>query len=372
MELKRKYNDRHSVTRKLLNGSAWYDIQAFRALNQALGRCIRHRHDWGAIILLDERFTLEKNLNNLSKWVRQRVETFEKFGAALQSLSEFIGRATKETILHPKSIHSQVIHEKAESGVHTSRDAIMTVNEDSVEDENLRNVELIEKALATESEVQNYRLTASDTMIKCEMLQEKSPMVNPTSHIPNNDSPNQNSSHGIDTKMEANIDSIMLVGNQKALYSLEVSCPGDGKHILLRTQAALEELDVRPLKMYPATSFPFRIAGLSGICGQSGLSVAIPFHLIQRLAMSSEPVVPSNLPKKPSIPQPAEKSFINNALFDPLSKECYELLYCSEHKCLYSSIPVAAKVLAVADPFLAHRVNSIVIPIQKSQCPPPG
>jgi len=26
-----------------MGGRQWYEIQAFRALNQALGRCIRHR-----------------------------------------------------------------------------------------------------------------------------------------------------------------------------------------------------------------------------------------------------------------------------------------------------------------------------------------
>ncbi|XP_013927890.1 PREDICTED: Fanconi anemia group J protein homolog, partial [Thamnophis sirtalis] len=55
VELKRKYNDQHSKARGLLTGSQWYEVQAYRALNQALGRCIRHRSDWGALILVDDR-----------------------------------------------------------------------------------------------------------------------------------------------------------------------------------------------------------------------------------------------------------------------------------------------------------------------------
>ncbi len=43
IELKKAYNDANSVTRGLLRGKEWYEIQAYRALNQALGRCIRHR-----------------------------------------------------------------------------------------------------------------------------------------------------------------------------------------------------------------------------------------------------------------------------------------------------------------------------------------
>ncbi|XP_074413029.1 Fanconi anemia group J protein isoform X2 [Zonotrichia albicollis] len=61
VELKRKYNDQHKSTRGLLSGSQWYEIQAYRALNQALGRCIRHRNDWGALILVDDRFRKNPN-----------------------------------------------------------------------------------------------------------------------------------------------------------------------------------------------------------------------------------------------------------------------------------------------------------------------
>ena len=40
---------------KRLTGQAWYDQSASRAVNQALGRVIRHQKDWGAVFLLDSR-----------------------------------------------------------------------------------------------------------------------------------------------------------------------------------------------------------------------------------------------------------------------------------------------------------------------------
>lgn len=43
VKYKQEYNNMYRLSRGLLSGSEWYDIQAFRALNQALGRCIRHR-----------------------------------------------------------------------------------------------------------------------------------------------------------------------------------------------------------------------------------------------------------------------------------------------------------------------------------------
>jgi Rad3-related DNA helicase len=56
-----------------LSSDLWYELQAFRAINQAVGRCIRHARDYGAIILLDGRFCKKDNEAHLSKWVRESL-----------------------------------------------------------------------------------------------------------------------------------------------------------------------------------------------------------------------------------------------------------------------------------------------------------
>ncbi|KAM6932875.1 Fanconi anemia group J protein [Xenentodon cancila] len=91
VELKMKYNDQHCKSRGLLPGHRWYEIQAYRALNQALGRCIRHRNDWGALILVDDRYRNNPNkyITGLSKWVRQLVQHHNTFSNAMQSLIAF-------------------------------------------------------------------------------------------------------------------------------------------------------------------------------------------------------------------------------------------------------------------------------------------
>ena len=91
VELKRKYNDEHCKNRGLLSGSDWYEIQAFRALNQALGRCIRHKNDWGALVIVDDRFCKnpKRYCKGLSKWVRLKVKTYQTFQLANSSLASF-------------------------------------------------------------------------------------------------------------------------------------------------------------------------------------------------------------------------------------------------------------------------------------------
>ena len=95
LQLRLKKEDHDSKSRvdsNFLNGSAWYSLQAFRALNQAVGRCIRHRNDYGAVILLDERFTEQRTTHSVSKWMRPSIAIFPKFDDALASLREFFAR----------------------------------------------------------------------------------------------------------------------------------------------------------------------------------------------------------------------------------------------------------------------------------------
>lgn len=83
---------RDSRDRVLLSGEAWYSQSAMRAVNQALGRVIRHRHDHGAVILLDERFGYGDTRNQLSVWLRPAIQSFDAFGPAAAQLSRFFKR----------------------------------------------------------------------------------------------------------------------------------------------------------------------------------------------------------------------------------------------------------------------------------------
>eukprot|EP00958_Prasinococcus_capsulatus_P010947 scaffold1074_cov409-Prasinococcus_capsulatus_cf.AAC.19 len=73
--LKRQIMDEQAMQNRakggeVVSGSDWYSQQAFRAVNQAIGRVIRHRNDFGAILLCDERFNYKPAPTQLSTWLR--------------------------------------------------------------------------------------------------------------------------------------------------------------------------------------------------------------------------------------------------------------------------------------------------------------
>jgi Fanconi anemia group J protein len=95
VQLKKDYNDLHRE--QLGTGNAWYALQAYRALNQALGRGIRNRDDWCALVLLDERHSragTSSSLNSVSKWLRAHIGEYGTYAAFHNSLTAFFNRQT--------------------------------------------------------------------------------------------------------------------------------------------------------------------------------------------------------------------------------------------------------------------------------------
>ena len=78
---------------KGLTGDAWYKLEASRAVNQAIGRVIRHKNDYGAIILCDKRFGENYFRGNLSTWVKPHMKVYDSFGPAIKDLTTFFRNA---------------------------------------------------------------------------------------------------------------------------------------------------------------------------------------------------------------------------------------------------------------------------------------
>lgn len=87
IKAKKCYNDeqrKFSGRSDLLDGNSWYAQLAYRALAQALGRCIRHAADYGTVVLMDSRYCDESppdvdGVSNahkqLPKWMRSHVKS---------------------------------------------------------------------------------------------------------------------------------------------------------------------------------------------------------------------------------------------------------------------------------------------------------
>ncbi|CAG9461204.1 unnamed protein product [Pedinophyceae sp. YPF-701] len=69
---------------------SWYTHQAFRAMNQAAGRCIRHRKDYGALILVDSRFQRPQNVAMLPRWVQSCLKQSYSSSEVLPELEDFL------------------------------------------------------------------------------------------------------------------------------------------------------------------------------------------------------------------------------------------------------------------------------------------
>ncbi|XP_054836585.1 regulator of telomere elongation helicase 1 [Eublepharis macularius] len=78
-----------------LSGNTWYKQQASRAVNQAIGRVIRHRQDYGAIFLCDHRFANIDARAHLPSWVRPYVKSYDNFGHVVRDVSQFFRVAQK-------------------------------------------------------------------------------------------------------------------------------------------------------------------------------------------------------------------------------------------------------------------------------------
>jgi len=51
-------------------GREFYENACMRAVNQSIGRAIRHREDYAVIALLDRRYSTDKIASKLPKWIQ--------------------------------------------------------------------------------------------------------------------------------------------------------------------------------------------------------------------------------------------------------------------------------------------------------------
>lgn len=75
-----------------------YENMCMNAVNQSIGRAIRHRGDWASLVLIDRRFTSPAIRGKLPQWLRDDVAVCETFGQAMKHLGNFYREKRRRTV----------------------------------------------------------------------------------------------------------------------------------------------------------------------------------------------------------------------------------------------------------------------------------
>lgn len=79
--------------KQLFSPDEWYMQQGCRAVNQTIGRVIRHSKDFGAVLLCDIRF--EKYRPQMSSWIRGAVRIEQKWAGAFKGIKQFYAQVER-------------------------------------------------------------------------------------------------------------------------------------------------------------------------------------------------------------------------------------------------------------------------------------
>ncbi|CAA7261430.1 unnamed protein product [Cyclocybe aegerita] len=66
-----------------------YENMCMNAVNQSIGRAIRHKNDWASLLLLDRRYGTPSIRNKLPKWIGSKVVITEGFGHTVKEMGAF-------------------------------------------------------------------------------------------------------------------------------------------------------------------------------------------------------------------------------------------------------------------------------------------
>ena len=116
VQLKMEYlNKKSSKGISHINGRDWYNQEASRAVNQAIGRVIRHINDYGLILLVDKRYGEYRVKNERSKWLREKQVTFKDFDTAYTTIEQFFTNMAKLNLPH-KKIREPKVFDSSDEG----------------------------------------------------------------------------------------------------------------------------------------------------------------------------------------------------------------------------------------------------------------
>ncbi|KAH9519884.1 DEAD H (Asp-Glu-Ala-Asp His) box helicase 11 [Bulinus truncatus] len=92
-ELKEKMNYLNSTFPKdqdgRLAGQVHYENLCMKAVNQSIGRAFRHKDDYAAILLVDQRYSKPSVSSKLPSWISKHLDIADNFAKVMQALPKF-------------------------------------------------------------------------------------------------------------------------------------------------------------------------------------------------------------------------------------------------------------------------------------------
>lgn len=70
-------------------GNEYYENLCMKAVNQCIGRAIRHINDFASVVLIDERYASEHIQRKLPEWISRAIQAPPNFGGVQGSLAKF-------------------------------------------------------------------------------------------------------------------------------------------------------------------------------------------------------------------------------------------------------------------------------------------
>ena len=72
-------------------GNIYYQNICMRAVNQSIGRAIRHKMDYGAILLMDSRYASRQNIyDSIPNWIKKSFVKTDSFQKAFPLFCKFM------------------------------------------------------------------------------------------------------------------------------------------------------------------------------------------------------------------------------------------------------------------------------------------
>jgi len=75
-----------------ITGAQYYDNLCAKAVNQSIGRSIRHINDYATIMLIDQRYKRPQIVSKLPKWISSRLVQTNDFGSGFGKVAQFFAR----------------------------------------------------------------------------------------------------------------------------------------------------------------------------------------------------------------------------------------------------------------------------------------